>query len=242
MHIVVLQHLEAEHPGLLTAYLAGDGAQVTVVKPFAGEAFPGLDGVDGVIALGGPMAVWEETRHPWLADEKAFLKAAVREAKVPTLGISLGHQLMAVALGGQVQAMPRAEIGLFEIEMTSDGAASPLLYDIDATARVFQWHECEVVGLPEGARLLASSASCTVQAVRYGPAAFGVQFHFEMTGAMLAEVAADPAYADRLTDALGEDAGAVFARNVAPEVDGLARQSKRLYENFMGLVRDRLAG
>lgn len=238
MKALIFQHLEAEHPGYIGEYLTQDAVDWSVVHLYAGDSIPDLTGVDALFVLGGPMDVWQESRHMWLADEKKALQDAVRTHDIPTLGISLGHQLLASALGGTVQKMQTPEIGLFEVEMTSEGAADPLLYGIDATSRVFQWHSSEVVSLPEGAAVLAASQSCAIQAVRYSRNAYGIQFHPEMTAQQLSALAADPAYAESLKSELGDTASDQIIRLAGSALDLVTPNGRRLYENFMTIVRE----
>lgn len=238
MKALIFQHLAAENSGLIGQFLNADGVDWSVVRLFDGEKIPPLDKIDALFVLGGPMEVWQESRHMWLAEEKRAIYDAVRKIGVPTLGISLGHQLMAVALGGIVQKMQAPEIGLFEVEMTSDGASDPMLYGLDATTRVFQWHGSEMVTLPEGANVLASSDACAIQAVRYSRTAYGLQFHPEMTSKKLEALASEPAYTDSLKSGLGDKAVDQFLHSTGSALDTLEPQSRRLYENFMIIVRE----
>lgn len=238
MKALIFQHTEAEHPAAIGDYLTEAGVTWSVMKWYAGEAAPALDDVDMIFVLGGPQEVWQESRNMWLADEKKTLFDAIIKRQIPTLGIDLGHHLIATALGGAVQSMQSPQVGVFEVEMTYEGAADPLLYGIDATTRVFQWHSSEVVRLPEGADVLAASQVCAIQAVRYGRNAYGIQFQPEMRAEMLATLTEDPAYADGLKKVLGENAAAQLLELAKAHNSQLAPQGRRLYQNFLTIVRE----
>ncbi|MDA9944687.1 type 1 glutamine amidotransferase, partial [Paracoccaceae bacterium] len=112
MHLLVLQHARAEHPGIFRQFLQEDGHSWDAVHLDEGEALPALEGYDGLWVMGGPMDVWQEEAYPWLIAEKAFIQEAVEEKGLPFLGLCLGHQLLAEALGGSVGKSEIPEIGV----------------------------------------------------------------------------------------------------------------------------------
>ena len=176
------------------------------------KRIPELAAYDCMLVMGGPQDVWEEDAHPWLVPEKAAIRRFVAELKRPFLGICLGHQLLADALGGTV-APGTPEVGVMTIAQTPAGREDALLNGLPEPMTVLQWHGAEVTALPPDATLLASSADCRVQAFRAGPRAFGLQCHVEVGADMVDEWAAIPAYAASLRRALGEDGlGAAAAR------------------------------
>ncbi|MDX1964293.1 MAG: type 1 glutamine amidotransferase [Pirellulales bacterium] len=146
----------------------------------------------GLVAIGGPMNVDQVEQYPFLAQEIHWLREAVR-AKVPVLGLCLGAQLLAKALGARVGAAPAVEVGWHRVEFTAAGQQDPLLSDIPGPATVLQWHG-DTFELPAGAVLLAAGAEflaagtengasgrqCTHQAFRFGELAWGIQFHAEI--------------------------------------------------------------
>ena len=119
---------------------------------------PALEPFDLMLVMGGPQHVWEEKEHPWLVTEKAAIRRWVGELGRPYLGVCLGHQLLADALGGQVALMETPEIGVIEVERTPAGASDPLFGRLPAQVPGLQWHEAEVVEAPDGAIVLAENA------------------------------------------------------------------------------------
>ena len=170
MKFLVLQHIDIEHPGIFRDFMRADGIAWDTVELDEGEAIPPLDGYDALISMGGPMDVFEEEAHPWLADEKVAIREAVAERDMPFLGVCLGHQLLADALGGRVETMPEPEVGIMTVDLTAAGRADPLLAGLDPAVTCLQWHGCAVTRLPGDAVSLASSPLCAVQAFRARPA------------------------------------------------------------------------
>ncbi|HLA85346.1 MAG TPA: type 1 glutamine amidotransferase [Thermoguttaceae bacterium] len=141
-----------------------------------------LDDAAGLVVLGGPMNVDEVAEYPFLAAEVEWLREAARR-DLPVLGICLGAQLLAKALGATVRANERKEIGWYEIELTEAAGRDTLLADCASRQMVYQFHG-DTFTLPPGAVHLARSAWCENQAFRFGRAAYGLQFHIEVTPAM----------------------------------------------------------
>ncbi len=160
MRILVFQHVDVEHPGVFREFWAEQGHQWTPVELDAGESIPPLDGFDLLVVMGGPMDVWQEDIHAWLRPEKEAIRRWVQDLGGPYLGICLGHQLLAEALGGKVGAMARPEVGLADVTLTAEGRRDPILAGFPATIESFQWHGAEVSTVPEGAVILAANAAC----------------------------------------------------------------------------------
>jgi GMP synthase-like glutamine amidotransferase len=224
MRALVLQHIACEPPGVFEDVLLERGAEIHRVELDEGEPLPDWRGFDLVVAMGGPMSVNDEGEHPWLAGEKRLIREAVR-AGVGYWGACLGVQLLASALGARVYAGPVPEVGVLPVTLTDEAMSDPVLGGLPRELPSLQWHG-DTFDLPDGAVLLASSPAYPHQAFRYGRAAYGVQFHVEVTGEMAREWADVPAYVDALERTLGPGAApqlfAEFDRS-AGEMQGLAR-------------------
>jgi GMP synthase-like glutamine amidotransferase len=236
MRLIVLQHADIEHPGIFRGFFARDGVAWTTVALDRGEAIPPLVGFDAMLVLGGGMHVWEEEQHPWLRGEKRAIRHFVGELNRPYLGICLGHQLLAEALGGHVGLMAAPEIGITDVDLNDQGAADPLFADFARSFRVLEWHSAEVADLPDGATVLAANAACAVQAMRVGSRAFGVQFHPEPEPDAVAEWGTIPEYRCALEDHLGAEAQQRLEASAAKAMPALNRSAEILYRNFMAIA------
>ncbi len=183
--LLVLQHAPHETLGSLEQHCREAGLAWRTVELFR-EVTPSvdLDRAAGLVILGGPMNVDETDGYPFLGPEVEWIRQAIH-AGIPLLGICLGAQLLAKALGARVYPNGVKEIGWFEIELTPEADDDPLLGGFDRRQTVFQWHG-DTFDLPQGAVLLATSERCRHQAFRFGRRAFGLQFHIEMTPALIA--------------------------------------------------------
>lgn len=183
MRLRALLHVPFEGVGSIAAWAEDRGHCLTSTHCYAGEALPAPDDYDLLVVMGGPMGVYDETDHPWLAEEKKAIAAAVAAGR-PVLGICLGAQLLAVVLGGSVSRNPVPEIGWFPVTLTEAGAAEPILAGFPPTFYAFHWHG-DTFSLPPGAVLAASSAACANQAFVYQGRVVGLQFHLETTPAAM---------------------------------------------------------
>jgi GMP synthase-like glutamine amidotransferase len=183
MRILVLQFDAGDGPGRLGAGLARHGAVLDVARLYAGDPLPSPDGYDALIALGGEMNAYEDDRYPFLPAAVAALQEAHRRS-LPILGVCLGGQLLARALGAAVRRKPATEVGYFPISLTEAGRRDPLFAGWLGQPLTFQWHE-DAFDLPDGATLLADSPRDSLQAYRHG-SAYGIQFHPEVDPHMVA--------------------------------------------------------
>jgi GMP synthase (glutamine-hydrolysing) len=178
---------------------------VHTVKPLAGQALPDHDEVAGAVVMGGPMGVDEVDRHPALALEREWLAEALRR-EMPLLGVCLGAQLLARALGAEVRPGERPELGFAPVEILDPD--DPLLGALAPSTTVLHWHG-DVFDLPEGARPLARSAQTEHQAFRHGNA-WGVLFHPEADFALLEAWLAVPEMVRKARKTIGDEATAAL--------------------------------
>ena len=235
--VLVFQHIAIEHPGVFRDFLREDGIEWTAVELDDGEPIPDLGGYDALWVMGGPMDVWEDDAYPWLDPERAAIREAVVERKMPFFGFCLGHQLLAQALGGEVGPAGTPEIGILEVDLTDAGRASTIFEGVPTTHSCLQWHSAEVRQAPPGGRVLAASRDCAVQALGVADHAFSIQYHVEITGDTVREWGAVPAYEQALERAMGEGALAAFEVDAAAHMADFNRNARRIYDNFMRIVR-----
>jgi GMP synthase (glutamine-hydrolysing) len=232
MRILFIEFEAVDMPGRLGEELAAMGADIDVVRTYANDPLPALDDYHGLIPLGGAMNAEDDENHPYLKSVVNLIQEASRR-NLPTMGVCLGGQLVARALGARVWRKPSMEIGYFPVDLTPEGQADPLFQGFDRELLAFQWHE-DAFDLPLGATLLADSKRDTIQAFRHGYI-YGLQFHPEVTPDVVQswsnldgagpEIATEPIAFDTLVRH-GWDVEATFSA-----------QTKRLCENWMSIVR-----
>jgi len=233
MELLVLQQIAGEGPGLLEETATRRGDTLRVAKPFEGEPIPPLAGFDALVVLGGPMNVYEEEAYPYLRDEDRLLRQAIKSG-VPVLGICLGAQLLAKALGASVRPNERKEIGYLDVALTEEGRSDPLFARLSSSLPVFQWHG-DTFDVPLGSALLATSELCTNQAFRHGRAAYGLQFHLEVTPQMVGKWVSQ--YRDELDEVLGVRMGGRLVKDANLMEWLIGRQADLLFSNFLELAR-----
>jgi GMP synthase-like glutamine amidotransferase len=202
MDVLVLQHIACEPPGAFEDVLAAAGASIHRVELDEGEPLPPWQDFVAIVAMGGPMSVNDDAELPWLTAEKRAIAEAVR-AGAPYWGSCLGVQLLAASLGARVYSGPQPEVGVLPVTLTEEGRSDPVFEGLPDAFPTLQWHG-DTFDLPEGATVLASSPAYPNQAFRVGDAAYGVQFHVEVTEAMAREWAQVPAYAEYADRVLGD--------------------------------------
>ena len=183
MRVLAVRHVAFEDLGSFAAVLTDCGGEIVYR-----EAAAGFDGVDPLapdlmIVLGGPIGAYEEADYPFLVDERALLEQRIASGR-PLLGICLGAQLLAKALGARVYPGERKEIGWDGVVLTDAGRLSPLAHLANAQTPVLHWHG-DTFDLPDGSVRLASTAAYENQAFAVGDAVLGLQFHPEVTAAGL---------------------------------------------------------
>ncbi|HLK66973.1 MAG TPA: gamma-glutamyl-gamma-aminobutyrate hydrolase family protein [Bryobacteraceae bacterium] len=182
--VVAFRHVPFEGVGLIASALEQRGLALEYADLYIPQAeIPCVANAAGVILMGGPMSVNDPL--PYLQRETEILLAAIERGQ-PVLGICLGSQLIAKAMGSRVYRNPVKEIGWFDIHLTEAGREDPVFSAMNARETVFHWHG-ETLDLPAGATRLASSEACANQAYRIGRNVYGMQFHLEVTPEMIAD-------------------------------------------------------
>ena len=218
--LYIIQNDPEVPPGILTEYIT---EPYMLCRADRGELLPEVDQVSALIVLGGAMGANDDAGYPFLTDLKQLIRAVV-EAGKPYLGICLGGQLLAAALGAPVVSNRWEELGSLPVQLTVEGRADQLLQELPDSFTTFQWHH-DSFDLPVGAILLASSPDCPHQAFRVGNNAWGLQFHPEVTEQIIRDWCAwDPT-----TQEKAEELVAVFAAIQPP----YQRTAAVIMENFL---------
>ena len=181
MAILIFEHDDLDASQRLGQTLADHGHKLDVRLLHKGDELPpDLDNVDGVVSMGGPQDTDQIDDVPWMAGEIAMIKQA-HERGIPVLGVCLGAQLIAVALGGEVAKMDTPELGMAKTTLSFFGSNDPILTGLPWNHTMMHAHGCEVTKAPPGGTPapLASSKACKVQAFRVGLTTYGFQYHFE---------------------------------------------------------------
>jgi GMP synthase (glutamine-hydrolysing) len=227
--LLTIQHVPWETPHRILD--ACGCLEVHTVKPLAGQPLPAHDEISGVVVMGGPMNVDEVDRFPALASEREWLAEAAR-LDLPLLGICLGAQLLARALGAEVRPGEGPEIGFAPVEVSD--LADPILGALASSTDVLHWHG-DVFDLPDGAQSLASSAQTEHQAFRSGNA-WGVLFHPEADFALIEAWLAVPEMIDEACGALGNDGAAALPEQASEAESALVERTTPGFEAFAALA------
>jgi len=233
--ILVFQHVAAEPLGTLDKLIRQRGHRVKFVNfERQPDARPKLDRYSGLIVLGGPMNVEDRDARTHLQTEIEVIGEALRQNK-PVLGICLGAQLLAHALGAQVRRHHVSEIGWYDLDVTDAGRGDRVLAPLGTLAPVFQWHGY-TFDLPAGTAHLARTPTCENQAFRRGDNAYGFQFHLEMDQPLIERWLDLPAYRDELIAAgLGRDAEAIRA-DTLPRIAAMQAAAHEVFNRFLDLI------
>lgn len=229
---LVFQHMDFDHPGRFLDYFAEDNIIPDFVRLFEGQAIPSLARYDLLFVLGGSQDTWQEREYPFLAAEKAAIREWVWELAKPYLGVCLGHQLLATALGGEVGIGQNSEVGVFDVTLTPEGAQHQFFNGLESVNRVMQWHHAEVTRPPQGATVLAASALTGVQALAVDRHALSTQFHCEFSPQTVATWNSLPNYISVLERECGVGAYERLKAECYPQMPYMARMTRQIYENF----------
>ena len=230
--ILVFQHVPYEPLGTLDPLLKAAGFRIRYVNSSRNpEIRPTLDKYAALIVLGGPMNSDQIDSYPNLISEIEIIREAL-EREFSVLGICLGAQLLAIALGGSVTRNPEREIGWYDVDLTEQGAADPVLSAFAQRQRVFQWHE-DGICLPPGTVHLASSPASKVQAFRYGEHAYGFQFHLEVDRSLIERWLLVPENKSVLDDELGRIDPDTIRQQTPKSIDALQTLSRQTFSRWI---------
>lgn len=179
MRIHYLQHVPYEGPVSIEHWASSKGHTITSTQFYKKETLPEIEAIDWLIIMGGPMNIYQEKEYDWLAREKSFIRNAIESGKI-VIGICLGAQLIANALGARVYRNQHKEIGWFPITLSEAARQSEIFGFLEENITVFHWHG-DTFDIPENAIPLASSKACRNQAFFYVGRVIGLQFHLEST-------------------------------------------------------------
>jgi GMP synthase-like glutamine amidotransferase len=228
---LILQHMDHDHPGRFLDWFAEDGIVPHPVRLFYGEAIPPLAPFDLMFVLGGSQDTWQEAEYPYLAAEKQAIREWVWDRAKPYLGICLGHQLLATALGGEVAKADVKEVGVFDVSLSPHA----VLDGLPPAQKVIQWHGAEVKRVPQSAAVLGSSAACAVQVMAVDSHALSTQYHCEFSPQSVAGWSSLPGYLAVLDRELGPGAYQRLLTQAWPLLPQMARNTKVMWDNFKRL-------
>ena len=229
-HVTFFQHIDCEGPGLLAGILKAHKVGFEILKPFKGEAVPERLG-DGLIVLGGPMGVYEESQYPWMTAELNAIRQCLA-GNIPVLGICLGSQMLAKAAGAQVFRGAVPEVGWYPVELTQEGKRDNLFLGLPHSFNAFHWHG-DTFTLPEKAVRLAQSAYYPNQIFRVGGNAYGFQCHLEVTEEMVKSWST--LYAKELTPQGGPNRPERIEDQLSQNAAALGKISEKVFSRFAAL-------
>jgi len=233
--VLVFQHVPFEILGTLDPLLRADGYRVRYVNfSREPEVEPEVEKYQGLIILGGPMNVDMTDAYPHLDTEVRLIRRAIAQ-DIPILGICLGAQLIAKALGAPVTKNPEKEIGWYDISLTRAGKTDPLMGHLEDTRRIFEWHG-DTFALPDGAVHLATGQTCANQAFRYGENVYGFQFHMEVDAALIERWLTTPVYQAEIEQTQGLINPDVIRQETEAHIESLQLLSAQVFGEFLNIM------
>jgi GMP synthase-like glutamine amidotransferase len=231
--VLALQFDRDDPPGYLGEIMQEHGIECPAVY-VEEEAIPDPTQYSALLAMGGPQHVWHHDRSPYLDDAVEAMRRAV-ESDVPVLGLCLGGQLLASAMGAEVRRHTSTHIGFYQVLLTDEGWQDPLFAGLPGYQQVFHWHE-DTFDIPRGAVQLATNRATQNQAFRYGRRAYGTQYHIELTHAMIDAWLLGPPFHEEIVKWIGEE-GAARAVEDGHRLYSLYREHTRtMFENFLRIA------
>ena len=233
--LLVFQHVPHEILGTLHPMLRNAGFRMRYVNFGRSNcSIPKLRNYDGLVVLGGPMNVDESDEYPYLVPETESIREFIN-MDLPVLGICLGSQLIAKALGARVYKNPEKEIGWYDVSTTEEGKRDPLLGVFGEVEKVFQWHG-DTFEIPPGASHLATSPACANQAFRYGDKVYGFQFHLEVDAPMIERWLVTPVNRKEIKELSGKINPDTIRSQTPKNINTLSELSRRTFSGFIDLL------
>ncbi len=233
--LLVIEHVPHERLGNLEAGLTDAGCEIVWLRAHdAKAAWPALADVDGIVSMGGPQSVYQQGKYPYLTRELALLRSAIKQDK-PILSVCLGAQLLAAALDAPVTKNHTKEIGWYPVMREPGANGDPMWDAFGQTETIFQWHG-DTFALPKGAVQLASSPLCDQQAFCFGTQQYGLQFHVEVSEAMIRAWMQTPANKAELASLRGVIDPLAIRRQSSQHVPRIAELAKHVAGTFADLV------
>lgn len=235
--LLIIEHVPHERLGVFEPAFTAAGCSLLRLTTYDRTIrWPSLDDVDGIVSMGGPMSISQQAQYPFLTKEVSLLREAIKRQK-PILGICLGAQLLAAALGASVTKNPRKEIGWYPLMREPGADGDPLCERFGWTETVFQWHG-DRFALPKGAVRLLSSPLCREQAFRYYGNVYGLQFHLEVTEAMIRAWMRNPTNRTELASLKGQIDPMTIRRQSPAHIERQGELAHDVAVAFAGMVKD----
>ena len=236
--LLVFQHVPHEVLGNLDPMLRAAGFRIRYInfgrEP---ETVPDVTKYDALVVLGGPMCVSQSNSYPHLETEIQCIRTAI-EQEMPILGICLGAQLIAAALGGRVYKHRVKEIGWYDVTPTQEGLRDPVIKHLAGHEAIFQWHG-DTFDIPRGAVHLASSPQCPNQAFRFGDKIYGFQFHLEVDRPMIERWFRIPNMLEECTNAEHVAKPDEILQQTRQNIQASTELGKKTFGAFIEMIRSR---